>query len=154
MALWQPISNSSATHSIWLVRVLSKPISHSNGCHMHILSFIYFIIIYLLYYHFYFIIIYLLYYHLFTLLSFIYFIRSFTLVYYHLFTLLSSTSLYYHLFTLLSFTLLYYNFYFIIIHKISNMIKLMTHWCSYEQYLVLLGLAECSCRPSPLQLPL
>ena len=25
-----------ATRSIWLVRVPSKPISHSNGCHMHI----------------------------------------------------------------------------------------------------------------------
>ena len=38
MALWQAISNSSATRSIWLVRVPSKPISHSNGYHMHIFS--------------------------------------------------------------------------------------------------------------------
>ena len=30
--------NSSTTRSIWLVRVPSKPISHSNGCYMHILS--------------------------------------------------------------------------------------------------------------------
>ena len=28
----------SATRSIWLFRVPSKPISHSNGCHMHIIS--------------------------------------------------------------------------------------------------------------------
>ena len=37
MALWQAISNSSSTRSIWLVRVPSKPISHSNGYHMHII---------------------------------------------------------------------------------------------------------------------
>ena len=30
--------NSSSTHSILLVRVPSKPISHSNGYHMHIVS--------------------------------------------------------------------------------------------------------------------
>ena len=30
------ISNSSATRSIWLFRVPSKPISHSNEYHMHI----------------------------------------------------------------------------------------------------------------------
>ena len=33
----QAISNSSATRSIWLIRVSPKPISHSNGYHMHII---------------------------------------------------------------------------------------------------------------------
>ena len=32
--------NATASHSIWLVRVPSKPISHSNGYHMHILSYL------------------------------------------------------------------------------------------------------------------
>ena len=31
-------SNESQVSLIWLVRVLSKPISHSNGCHMHFLA--------------------------------------------------------------------------------------------------------------------
>ena len=35
--IWQVIANSSATRLIWLVRVPSRPISHSNRYHMHIL---------------------------------------------------------------------------------------------------------------------